>query len=79
MLSNPRHSTSTLKRAVDAVFGSRRAPLLSVALIIAAAHPLAAQEGPDEAILREARVISIGIAQPATALVAEAMAQCRIY
>jgi mono/diheme cytochrome c family protein len=56
MLSNPRHSTSTLKRAVDAVFGSRIAPLLSVALIIAAAHPSAAQEGPDEALLSEGKI-----------------------
>ena len=55
MLSNPRHLSSTMKRAVDAVFGSSIAPLLSVALIIAAAHPLAAQEGPDEAILSEGK------------------------
>ncbi len=57
MLSNPRHSIPTSNRAVDPVFGSRLAPalLLSVALIIGAIHPLAAQEGPDEAVLSEGK------------------------
>ncbi len=57
MLSNPRHSIPTSNRAVDPVFGSRLAPalLLSVALIIGAAHPLAAQERPDEAVLDEGK------------------------
>ena len=57
MLSNPRHSTPTSNRAVDPVFGSRlvAAFLLSVALIIGAAHPLAAQERPDEAVLGEGK------------------------
>ena len=57
MLSKPRHSTPPSNRAADPVFGSRLAPalLLSVALIIGAAHPLAAQEGPDEAVLSEGK------------------------
>ncbi len=57
MFSNSRHSAPILRRAVDAVFGSSvaLALLLSVVLIIAAAHPSRAQEGPDEAILSEGK------------------------
>lgn len=55
MLSNPHQLTYALKHAVDAIFCSRLAPLLSVALIIAAANPSVAQEGPDEAALSEGK------------------------
>lgn len=57
MLSNPRHSTPTSNRIVDAVFGSIPAPvlLLSVALIVGAPHPSAAQEGPDPTVINDGK------------------------